>query len=1061
MKPLKIEISGIGPYADKAFVDLIKFSGQGVFLITGDTGAGKTTIFDAIAFALFGEASGSIRTVDTMRSDFADAFTKTYVELTFSHKGKEYNIIRNPKYERPKKSGQGVTTESADAVLTLPTKDVVTGYKDVTTKVVDILGITYRQFKQIAMIAQGEFLQLLLADSKERGEIFRKVFNTEFYQTVQRMLKDKEKQAYRRCTETEHSILQYIKSIILPDQESSLKLKTMIAEATIHSAVDISNELKAFIKEEQHRKTVLLKQSEEIQIKQEKHIQKITNAIHNNELFQELYQANQMNDKLAVEFPEYEQNKLKYRLGEKALNTVFPYEKSYIREKESVEKLKENQVRLDQELANKLEAFDQAKDTYLLEKSNQPERDSLFTNIDRLTNLLPQYDVLESLSIEITKLKEEIHHLSVSATELENIKKNLVIQNEFVRNELSNLEDIELKLNTCEQELINKQSDIKNLEGLKISLENTIKIYKKQIELEEQFHAANQIYLKTNSSYIEMESAFFRGQAGILASNLEEGTPCPVCGSCTHPKLAEVTASIPTEEELTIYRQKVDTSRDFLQNISKSVAAVQIELKLATEQFIPSAKEYIEDIIKNTGGNEDIGNKPIYTPEMSVLLFQNIDDTFKRFRESMNLFHETLEKIKKQSLKKQNYKEALKDIENDIKAKEIKLVELNEHSSEKQLTLSVKLGEYNAIKANLTYQSKEEAAMDLKKWSDKLSVLKNAFTKAEEEYHNLNKEVASLKSLLTSTLEGIQVGIGAQRIAQEEFLAKLSECGFSQIENYRTSLLNEKELNLLREKLESYQDLLKKTQQDIKRLESETKDKAIEDLSILEQQKEILGEEKAGVEAAIEDIVSRLGSNVNTYKALNHTLIQSEAVQKEYLQMSLLSRTANGELAGKQKLAFEQYVQTTYFNQVLQEANKRLRIMTNSRYELIRREDSTDLRSQSGLEINVLDNYTGRQRSVKSLSGGESFKASLSLALGLSDVIQGYAGGVEIDTLFIDEGFGALDGESLDQALQTLVSLTAGNRLVGIISHVAELKERIDRQILIQKTSSGSSIKII
>lgn len=265
----------------------------------------------------------------------------------------------------------------------------------------------------------------------------------------------------------------------------------------------------------------------------------------------------------------------------------------------------------------------------------------------------------------------------------------------------------------------------------------------------------------------------------------------------------------------------------------------------------------------------------------------------------------------------------------------------------------------------------------------------------------------------------------------------------------------------LKDFVSQYENDKKTLDQDIKRLTIETKDKKRQDITLLEEYQLGLEQKKQQLETSIQQYATRLGANEPIAKALEKSLHKIGALWTQYQTISNLSKTANGELSGKQKIAFEQYVQASYFNQILIEANKRLKRMTNQRFELLRREESSDLRSQTGLELDVMDYYTGRIRSVKSLSGGESFKASLSLALGLSDVIQSYAGGVEIDTLFIDEGFGALDAESLEQAIQTLSGLASGNRLVGIISHVSELKERIDRQIIIEKNRAGSSIRIL
>lgn len=1061
MKPLRIEISAIGPYADKADLDFTQLGSHGVFLITGDTGAGKTTIFDAIAFALFGEASGSIRTVDTMRSDFADAFTRTYVELTFLHKDKTYIIQRNPKYERPKKSGQGFTTEAADAVLTLPTKEVITGYKEVTVKVVDILGINYRQFKQIAMIAQGEFLQLLLADSKERGEIFRKVFNTEFYQTVQRMLKDKEKQAYRRCSETMQSILQYIKGIILPDNEDNEIFKNRIADATIHSAADISDELKILIKKDKKKKEELAGQSIELLKKHENYIQRITKAMHINALFYELDKAYLTKKELDEGLLEHNQKKLRFSLGEKALNTVFPYEKSYLREKEIVEQLEDNKIRIQTDLSIKEEEFAKSNELFQLERNRESERETLLTDIDRLTNLLPQYDMAEKIQKEISDLSKKNDHFQIESAKLEKVKKSYTVQKENLKRELESLEDIELKLNSCEQELKNRETDIKILDDIRNALENILSIYRNYMDIQEEFREADKRYVNANTVLMKKESAFFREQAGILAKNLKDETPCPVCGSKTHPSPAISPEDAPNEEELKAYRQQNENAGKLLQKISETAAAKQIELKLASDQFIGLVLEQFEELAGNIKIIDLYDSGNLYNPDTINLLFSKIDKTYEILKEEHTFFSKTYQEHEKQFLQKEDYKKLFSKTEIALDASEKELLEINQVLSENQLTLSVKTGEYSLLKANLIYQSKDEAAKVLKIWSDKLNGLKKAFNEAEDNYHNLKNQLTGLETLLANINENIKAGKDEEDKAKNAFLIKLSENGFNHLEDYHGALLDKTELNTLQNELEMYQDLVKKTNQDMKRLEQETKDKEVTDISIIEKEKEALEEEKACIDAALEVIIARLGSNINTEKALNHALVQSESVQKDYLQISLLSRTANGELAGKQKLAFEQYVQAAYFNRILLEANKRLRLMTNGRYELLRREDSLDLRSQTGLEINVLDNYTGRPRSVKSLSGGESFKASLSLALGLSDVIQGYAGGVEINTLFIDEGFGALDGESLDQALQTLVSLTEGNRLVGIISHVAELKERIDKQIQIEKTSIGSSIKVI
>lgn len=342
MKPLSIVMSAFGPYAGRTELSFEQFGGQGLFLITGDTGAGKTTIFDAIAFALFGEASGSTRTTDTLRSDFADINTNTYVEFVFLHKGKQYAITRNPRYERPKKSGAGFTTENADATLILSNGDVIAGHKDVTAKIVDLLGITYRQFKQIAMIAQGEFLQLLLADSNERADIFRRIFNTQIYQRAQDLLKLSEKEAKARCQTGENSILQYISGISCPEDEQFQTLSEKVNYPSIHASDEILSMLINLIEQDKKQDEQYKKQSEKTDKAIAAQITLITHAQYINKTFTDLDTAKLKKEELDAKKDEINEQNSAIILAEKALYTVKPLETAFVRESKSQKEITEN-----------------------------------------------------------------------------------------------------------------------------------------------------------------------------------------------------------------------------------------------------------------------------------------------------------------------------------------------------------------------------------------------------------------------------------------------------------------------------------------------------------------------------------------------------------------------------------------------------------------------------------------------------------------------------------------------------------------------------------------------
>ncbi len=1046
MKPVKIVMSAFGPYADRTELDLAAFGSQGLFLITGDTGAGKTTIFDAIAFALFGEASGSARTVDTLRSDFAGPGTRTYVELTFLHKDKLYSITRNPRYERPKKSGEGVTAENSDATLQLPNKDVVTGYRDVTAKIIDLLGINYRQFKQIAMISQGEFLQLLFADSKERGDIFRRVFNTELYQTVQCLLKDNEREAKKNCESIEQSILQYIVGIDCPESEQGQKLFAKIGTATIHTAEDILLELQALTVRDTALRDGFKQQADKLDKALAGQIAMITQAQYINQAFVDLDAAQEKKKVLTERQGEHNARKKTLQDAEKALYTVSPLESAYLREQDAEQKLTQSIAALEVEIQAQTKEAITVQGAYQAEIEKERSREKIASAIDRFTKMLPQYDASERLERELQKLTKMQTELRAAMEEFRRQKDDLLEQKNNLNEELERFADIEVKMSVCEQEEKQLQATQSGLLALQDSLACLGKLHSESTRLQKQFADAQGVFQTVNTVYMEKETAFFREQAGLLAASLQEGAPCPVCGSTSHPNKAMPAADAPSEAELNKLKQKAGLARQNMQEASEQSAAKLAEIKLAKEQLIHAAGAYFPHI-----------DKSIMPEQLSDLVEPALAESRRKKKENDDQYIQ----LKEQVSRKKQGKEQIASLERSLQANEEATTRNEEQKNSIISDIASKAGELKVLKSSLEYADRKQAVASIEEWTKNLNSLKEAFRHAEEAYHTLKNKLEGNQTLLSDQKKRLAGAIQSKQQALAAYTKKLSECGFPDEKAYRNALKTESEISDLKHSTEQYQNEVKAVEQDLQRLSKETYNKQKQDMRQLETTKQKLEQEKQQADVSIQTLTARLGTNEPVAKALGKAISDAAAYQKEYLLISNLSKTANGELAGKQKLAFEQYVQTSYFNQILVEANKRLKIMTNGRFELLRREDAADLRSLTGLEIDVLDHYTGRIRSVKSLSGGESFKASLALALGLSDVIQSYAGGVEIDNLFIDEGFGALDAESLEQAIQTLVGLAAGNRLVGIISHVSELKEQIDRQVVIRKSRTGSEIQVI
>jgi len=1059
LKPLSIEISAFGPFAKAVDISFEAFKGQGIFLITGDTGAGKTTLFDAIAFALYGEASGSIRSADTFRSDFSVPTTQTYVELRFEHKNKRYSVLRNPSYERPKKTGEGVTKESADARLIMPTGDVITGFREVTQHIESIMGVNFKQFKQIAMIAQNEFLELLLAESKERGEIFRRVFNTDLYLKSQLKLKDMERESKKKCEKTELSLIQYIKGIICEEVKDG-ELNRKIENANSYNALEIYGDLE---KINQRDGIILEKYQDEIAIFEDqltKQAIEIIEAQGINSLFERLELINVKKDELMLKLTDIEAVKIEIKTAQKARDQVRPFDKEAIKQLENVSRLKERIKRNKDRFKQTKETLSINKARYENEKLKEIERESIALSINKLEASLQLFQQIKVADekIRIDEMKKE---------------KFLYEQNEALRQKAQfstgELElDVNIKaLNYAEVSLLETKQ---KLELLIIKNEQILKISKKiydikslKIELknsQEIFINKEKEYMSAEAHFTLLETAYYREQAGLLASKLVENEPCPVCGSKDHPEKAQLSVHAPTKEALDVAKKEKELYRESMIKASKNSDYYMTSL----EQKEKVMRIEFNEIICHTDENF---NRMLTAPialenNVSVKQIETVLLDFeKKLKDEINRLSEE-EKVKKEAIiTKDRLQNELIKLRESIDKNNQKLIEIDKEIiliDNKLIALSTEL---KSIKAQMTYSSEVSVVSALEENRNKLKVLKESLEKSENDYRQSENDYTEVKTQQIGLNEQLKESEAQYEQAQSNYLKALSECGFMDELRYKTALKTDREIENLMTRVEVFEEQLKEVSSEKTRLERELENKSRTNLDELMQRNEDVKAKKNTLNQKNVEMSAKHKSNKITLKNMKEALSKIESERALFLQISDLSKTANGELAGKQKIAFEQYVQSAYFDRILYEANKRLNLMTSGRYELSRKVNASNLRSQSGLEIDVIDHYTGHTRSVKSLSGGESFKASLSLALGLSDVIQSHSGGVEINTLFIDEGFGSLDAESLEQAIQTLSGLAVNNRLIGIISHVSELKDRIDRQIFVQKSNRGSQVSII
>ena len=915
MRPLKLTLSAFGPYAGKTDFDFDKLGTGGLYLITGDTGAGKTTIFDAITYALYGDPSGNNREVSMFRSKYADLETPTFVNLTFKYKDNEYVVKRNPEYERASQRGSGVTKQTAGVELTLPDGKVLTKTKEVDTAIKNIMGIDKNQFCQIAMIAQGDFLKLLLAPTKERIEIFRHIFKTKLYSDLQNKLKQEASSLDNNCLQIRQSITQYIAGINC--DESSLHCvqvsKAKNNELPIDECISLLENLLA---EDS--------QSEEKTADEISNIEKQADTI-----------------------------KLNIQQGESISRAKLLLEQTDA----LIKKLSSDKITLaaalDDENKRSVEIEKLTKDSATI-SAQLPEYDELSqkqTALAKNISLIEQNNLtLNKAKSDIDTLKSQIESLNAEAKTLEKCGEQKII----LENNILSLND---RLSKLQQLLQSMETLKKNHEEHK----KAVQIYKER--------QANVDSL--DASYKEGHKLYLDAQAGILAESLKENMPCPVCGSLSHPKKASKPVDVPTKDELDALQNRISAANKELEMASQTAGKLNGAINEKMESTLTSIKELLGEINMNSA--TDIAKESISELQAKI---KSINSEIKQLSKNISR-KDSIEKILPQSTKKL---EELQDNINTISNTVTTYTSDNKAIEERIADL----------KSKLLFSSKLEADTKIKSNNDTVLKIQKAIELATKRINECNEKLASANATkveLSKQLEG------------------------------------KEEINLENEKNKLYE-----LESNIKRLR-----------------------------AYKEEIHSRIVNNQSNYKNINLKSDELIEAEKQYTIVKSLSDTANGNITGKDKIMLETYIQMHYFDRIISRANARLVIMTGGQYDLVRRKEAASKMGQSGLDLDVIDHYNGTERSVKSLSGGESFKASLALALGLSDEIQSSAGGIQLDTMFIDEGFGSLDEDSLAQAMNALASLASSNKLIGIISHVGELKQKIDKQIIVKKDKTGGS----
>ena len=924
MKPLKLTMSAFGSYAGKNVID---FTGQqqGIFLITGDTGAGKTTIFDAITYALYNQTSGGERNGNMMRSQYAQQETETYVELEFLYRGQTYRVRRNPDYKITKTLKNGKIREQKvphSVELTMPDGTVFPEKKNATdAKIIEILGLTADQFSQIVMIAQGDFLKLLYTKSDERKMIFSKLFRTDIYWKIQENLRRKSMEMDERIQENDRAFEQEKSRIILLPESEELPLDELVER--------LRERLKDALKEQNLRRANV----EELN-------KKITKYEEINKLFVSLEKIRQTGKELEARQAESKERRQQIENARKA-DKVLVAEQQNLRQQQEVEQSAQAIAKMTETLANNQEMFETLQ-TQQQEAEAKQKREAadIQKKMLALEQSFPSYEALQNARSEEQQAKKVWEDLGKTSEESFHKKKAGIAA---------------LKEQQKQQEQVVEQTK-KNWEQTSLSASESAKHYE------------------------HMYEAFLKEQAGILAENLSAGCPCPVCGSTVHPDPAKLSDHAVTELEVEQAKKTRAAAEE-----KRDMAYAAFEAEKTEKQKLAQAveKEEADFVLAQT-----IAKQQRKEAEQNYVSLQKIAEQIRE-----KLVYPSLAEAKKQYAAMQK---ALEAAEQEIERKRQKVSELAEAM--------------NTLKGQ------------------KL---------AEEENQKTAKKLAAK--------------------TEKEYAKLLEKSGFVSEETYHLAILPERSRSKLEREEKEYESQCLRQQSEQKLLEKQVSGKTYTDTTELNEQ---LKAEKQALKEAEKTYMELHTAYENDRSVLQNCAVYLEKGKKlesEDQVIKSLSKTANGRLSGSAKIDFETYIQRQYFKQIIHEANKRLLTMSNHQFILkLKEEANTGRKTNEGLDLSVYSLVTDSERDVKTLSGGESFLAALAMALGLSDIVERSAGAIHPDMMFIDEGFGSLDAQSRQQAIEVLAELAGDSRMVGIISHVTELKEQIDRKLVVSRTDKGS-----
>lgn len=1045
MKPLKLKISAFGPYAKEQFIDFTTLNEQ-IFVISGPTGAGKTTVFDAISFALFGEASGSSRDRDSLRSDFAEAGTETFVELEFELRGKVYKIRRAPQQEQKKLRGEGYTLRNADAELLMPDGTLITKIINVDESINQLLGINKSQFKQIVMLPQGEFRKLLESDSSDREVIFRKIFGTEDFAEIQKRLDEDRAGLEKSGHDLKTQIATHINHLDVGEDQTLSELRNTqniniaqfitCIEQLMQKDRSIIDEIKAELHEMTKEQGLLQKE--------------ITRCTEVNKKLSDKEKTKQQCEALKSREDDFLEKEKILEYARKTLPISEVDEQC--RKVEKALKIKAGELELaKQELEKRNAEFKNTQESLNTYISFEPEIKKHETELALLEKMLPKVIQYDKGLRQLEAVREQYNKLS---GEQEKALKELEINKDL---EVMHTEKLKL-LYTTETECISLERQIsentkllKELDGIR----KLIGVCQEEISSLENERAGFTSFEKDFCEFRNclelMEDNYIRGQAGILAKTLIEKSPCPVCGALDHPKPAEMPSYIPTEEQI----------RDKKSEFSK-LAELRTEKSKSISQLNGSAESKRQEILSR-----------LNALDASVINYDNIEIVEKgRFETVLANINTTGSKLKEKTVELKAQYKSKKEFTDKKSTLEKEHTEIKDRLKVLEESIQSLTGKKSGIIEEITRLQTEAQAIEneisedirsASKLKARIEEQKAKINKYREQYEQFKKLHEASREAVSNAEKEVAVKVSSIEDGRKEYATlekllkeKLEYSNFLDYEQFLSMKKTQEEIDILQQDINTYYQNLKSIIDLYRRIDEETKGLEAQDIVMLNAHYAELEKKQQVLQEQHNIVFSRFDNNSKTIKQLMVTIEKLKQLEEKYAIIGKLAKVAKGD--NPQRITFERYVLAAYFDEIIIAANHRLTRMTGSRYYLKRKEEKGKGRAQQGLELEVFDNYTGKARHVKTLSGGEGFKASLALALGLADVVQSYSGGISLDTLFVDEGFGSLDPESLDGAIECLTEIQKTGRLVGVISHVPEIKERIQSVLEVIPNKEGSYV---